>query len=176
MAGIESYHRLDVRFFHKNNYLRPGLSFSWQWTRGGEPSGNININVENDCLILCYCLTRNDKSEKIEERVSLSWTRCNYGGERPWFRCPGCGRRVAVLILGGKLFLCRHCYRLKYCSQLERDMDRANSKIQKLKDRLNRKGLHQKTRERLRQRLSEAQMQDNELLIVKLGKLLKRHP
>jgi hypothetical protein len=43
---------------------------------------------------------------------------------------------VAVLVSGGKLFLCPHCYRLKHWSQLETDVDRANRKVQKLKERL----------------------------------------
>jgi hypothetical protein len=40
-----------------------------------------------------------------EYAVLLEWTRCHYGGERAWFRCPviGCGRRVAILY-GGAIF------------------------------------------------------------------------
>jgi hypothetical protein len=47
--------------------------------------------------------------------VPLEWTACNFGGERPWFICPGagCSRRVAVLHAAGKHFLCRHCYDLR---------------------------------------------------------------
>lgn len=47
---------------------------------------------------------------------------CNFGGERPWFRCPGvvdgehCNWRVAKLYRPprGDLYLCRHCYNLGY--------------------------------------------------------------
>jgi len=82
---------------------------------------------------------------------------------------------VAILAAVGKYFLCRHCYRLKYWSQLETPIDRGNRKVSKLKERLNRKGLHQKTRDRLRQKLDEAIARDNELLAMKLGRLLMRH-
>lgn len=180
MAGIEEYHRLDIRYLHKVGGLRAGLSYSWKWTRGGEPSGNIQINVENDCLILCYCLTRDGKSEDVRERVCLDWTSCNYGRERPWFLCPGCGRRVGILALGGKLFLCRHCYRLKYWSQLETDLDRANRKVQKLKERLGEKewlkpkGMHQKTFDRLHSELLDAEIKADELFVIGAAKIMMR--
>jgi hypothetical protein len=50
--------------------------------------------------------------EDVQEPVSLTWTACNFGGERPWFVCPGagCGRRMAVLYGPGRYFLCCHCY------------------------------------------------------------------
>jgi hypothetical protein len=59
--------------------------------------------------------------QEIEEPVALTWTPCHYGGQRPWFRCPGwgCGRRVAKLYLGGGYFRCRHCLDLVYESQRE---------------------------------------------------------
>lgn len=39
----------------------------------------------------------------------IEWTRCNYGGWRPWFRCALCGRRVAKIYGGGIFLGCRHC-------------------------------------------------------------------
>ncbi len=182
MAGIETYHRLGIGYFRKYNLLRPGLSFDYSWTRGGEPSGNIRIRTEEGCLILEYRHTRYDKSEDVAERVYLTWTRCNYGGRRPWFLCPTCGRRVGLLILGGKLFACRHCYRLKYWSQLETDLDRANRKVQKLKARLGEKtrlkpkGMHQKTFDRLHTRLTEAEMEADELFCLGAAKIMMRSP
>ena len=100
---------------------------------------------------------------------------CNYGGERPRFLCPGGGRRVGVLASAGKYFLCRHCYRLKYCSQWETDLDLAMRKVRDLKERLNRKGPHQRTRDRLRHRLNEAIERENDLFIMRFGLLLMRH-
>jgi len=64
--------------------------------------------------------------------VSLSWTACNFGGERPWFICPGAGwgRRVAVLYGPGRTFLCRHCYDLVSKRQRENEMHRALRRAQ----------------------------------------------
>ena len=49
----------------------------------------------------------------IECRVSITYTTCNFGGSRPWFRCPAeeCGHRVRKLYLpprGEARFQCRH--------------------------------------------------------------------
>ena len=68
----------------------------------------------------------------------MKWTACNFGGERPWFVCPGatCGRRVAVLYGPGKYFLCGHCYELRYESQREDKKDRALRRAQKIRMRL----------------------------------------
>ena len=56
----------------------------------------------------------------MQQRVAISWTPCRFGGERPWFICSVCangtycGRQVTKLYDAGRLFACRHCYRLAY--------------------------------------------------------------
>ncbi|HEX2108928.1 MAG TPA: hypothetical protein VHF70_06600 [Rubrobacteraceae bacterium] len=109
----------------------------------------------------------------MQEPVPLSWTACTFGGERPWFVCPGagCDRRVAVLYGPGKHFLCRHCYDLVYESQRENAMDRALHKAQSIRKRLGGsanmmepfpekpKGMHWKTYERLWWEHHEADME-----------------
>lgn len=56
----------------------------------------------------------------LEYRVELEYTPCNFGGVRPWFRCPatGCGDRVGKLYrpLSAEVFACRECYGLGYQS------------------------------------------------------------
>lgn len=115
MAGLEDYKRLDIRQFKKHDCLRPGLWFAWQWSRGGESAGNIHITTQENRLILDYRHRGygDDEWQDVKETVCLTWTPCNYGGVRPWFLCPGCGRRVGILAAAGRRFLCRHCYRLK---------------------------------------------------------------
>jgi len=63
------------------------------------------------------------EKEDIAYRVPIDWTACNFGGGRPWFLCPGrrCGRRSALLYLGGGCFLCRSCQDLSCASQRERN-------------------------------------------------------
>lgn len=105
--------------------------------------------------------------------VPLEWTPCNFGGERPWFLCPGarCGSRVAVLYGPEKYFLCRHCYNLSYESQRENTMYRALHKAQAIRERLGGsanmtlpfpekpKGMHWRTYGRLRNEHDEAEME-----------------
>jgi hypothetical protein len=64
----------------------------------------------------------------------VEWTRCNYGGGRPWFRCT-CGKRVARLYCGGLFIGCRSCYSARYESQRLGD-ERARAYRQACKIRL----------------------------------------
>jgi len=61
----------------------------------------------------------------VEEAVSLETTPCTYGGERWWFRCPGCGSRRAVLYCLGGLFRCRKCHDLAHSSTREDPYERS---------------------------------------------------
>jgi hypothetical protein len=108
-----------------------------------------------------------DEWENTREPINITWTACNFGGERPWFMCPGvvngvvCGRRVAVLYGPGRYFLCRHCYDLNYQSQREDSAHRSLSRAQEIRKRLGGsasmtqpfprrpKGMHRKTYIRL---------------------------
>jgi hypothetical protein len=62
--------------------------------------------------------------------------------ERPWFVCSVscngayCGRQVTRLYGAGRLFACRHCYRLAYASQQESIHQRGLWKAQKIRMRL----------------------------------------
>jgi hypothetical protein len=80
-------------------------------------------------VILTYRHRSGPSGEWKEVRVpvALTWTECNFGGERPWFFCPGAGccRRVAILYGPGRYFLCSHCYDLVYESQRDNGMYRA---------------------------------------------------
>ncbi len=91
-------------------------------------------------VILLYRYRRGPGGEweDVREPVELDWTPCNFGGERPWFICPGagCGWRVAVLYGPGRYFLCRHCYGLAYQSQRDTKMYRALHRAQDIRKRL----------------------------------------
>jgi hypothetical protein len=62
-------------------------------------------------------------------RVDFVFTPCNYGGKRPWFLCPGWGRRAAALY-GGDDFKCRKCWGLAYGSQQVGKLERSVRKAQ----------------------------------------------
>jgi hypothetical protein len=134
----DDYRALDVRRWKRDGLLTPGRSFGWHWLRDEETTASIQVRVEADRVILTY--RSRSGSEDWEDQdypVSLEWTPCHFGGERPWFRCPaiGCGRRVAILY-GGRIFACRHCYQLAYPSQREAGYDRAGRRAEKIRARL----------------------------------------
>ena len=47
-------------------------------------------------------------NQVVPQQVPVSWTKCNYGGSRPWLHCL-CGRRVARLFKGFGGYYCRPC-------------------------------------------------------------------
>jgi hypothetical protein len=133
-------HSLNVRDLHRDGLLKLGGSFSLRWSRFGKETGSIRGFVYRDQVILSYRHHNrlSGEWEDVREPIPLEWTQCNFGGERPWFLCPGvgCGRRVAILYGPGKYFLCRHCYDLRYESQREDKGHRALRRAQKIRQQL----------------------------------------
>ena len=164
----ESQHRIDIRWMRKQRYLQPGISGTLSWSCRGLASGSIDFRVETERLILNYRNRQNGGEwENIEDEIFVTWTPCNYGGNRQWFLCPGCNRRVAV-VYGGKYYRCRHCHSLTYSSQQESRPDRLMRKARKIRARLGAsnsfmepilfkpKNMHQKTFDRLRREADHA--------------------
>jgi hypothetical protein len=103
--------------------------------RGRRPSWS---GTEDDRVILASRPQSAGEDWKDESYpVGLDGTRCAFGGERAWFRCPasGCGRRVAIPY-GGGICACRHRYQLAYPSQRERAYDRASRRAKTIQERL----------------------------------------
>jgi len=127
---VEDSLPLDIRKIKQEGCLTLGRWFSWQWSTGGNVHSSIGATVHEDYLFLQYTLK---KTEDVKQRIYFSYTPCNYGGERVWFRCPHCGRRCAVVYSGGKYFACRVCCNLTYASCNETPRDRRFSKADKLR-------------------------------------------
>ena len=182
-ATVEECRSLDIRRFHRAGLLKLGCRFSWSWSRAGRQIASIggvalgSSRPEQVVLLFRYRSGPSAEWEDVQEPVELDWTPCNFGGERPWFVCPGvvngvaCGRRVAVLHAAGKYFLCRHCYDLAYQSQRDNKMYRALHRAQDIRRRLGGsanmmepfpekpKGMHWRTYERLFWEHHEAEME-----------------
>jgi hypothetical protein len=114
----EQYHRIDIRVLHRKGYLRPGCRFVIESTREGDDHGVIDGCAGRDDLVLLG-VSAGPGDHPPGQIVRFTWTRCNYGGVRPWFICPTvhCSRRVAILFDGHGSFACRRCFKLAYISQ-----------------------------------------------------------
>jgi hypothetical protein len=176
---VEEYYSLDVGVLNRKGLLKPGCSFTASWFGAGREVSSIAGIVlgeqRPELVMLLYTHGKgaNAEGEHVRQPVELGWTPCNFGGERPWFLCPGigCGGRVAVLHAAGKYFLCRHCYALSYESQRGDKAHRALRRAQKIRKRLGGsanmmepfpekpKGMHWSTYERLWQEHHEAEME-----------------
>lgn len=139
----------------------PGESATvWKGDRK-DPHWWITIHIEGDptdtrasALRLSFTVTdhRTDEQREYEYPVRLEYTACNFGGKRPWFRCPGvvddeeCKRRVGKLYCPpeGDLFLCRHCYDLGYTSSRTSgdDMKQAELRFRKAHANINGERTH----------------------------------
>ena len=128
--------------------------------------------------------------EPITQPVRIEHTDCHYGGQRPYFLCPGivngrhCRRRVGKLFAGGRYFLCRHCYNMSYSSQSEARYDRMLRRANKLRVALGGepgtahfipfkpKGMWQRTYQRKRFEIQWCEDQANQLFLSKFAHLL----
>jgi hypothetical protein len=132
------YLHLDVNKLHRGGWLEPGRACSWQWTWGYyDDKSTISIAALAGSLRLTFRVKDNGGKDwqSVEQYVEIERTPCNYGGTRPWFLCPRCGRRVSVLY-GAKAFYCRACHCIAYQSQSETYEDRCFRRANKLRQRM----------------------------------------
>ena len=125
---------LDIRKITSKGLLVPGNSFSWQWLVCKREVASVNIQVDLQSVMLSYRVKSAD--ELVEQRVQTQTSPCNLGGQRHWFTCPRCSKRVAVLYAPGRYFACRLCDGLGYATQKEGVGDRAMTKADRLRKRL----------------------------------------
>ena len=161
-ATTEDSMPLDVRRLHRASALLPGRSVSWQWTVNDRVVGSIGIRAGVGTVTLTYNYTPSGcPAEEVHQPVTLTTTPCALGGNRAWFACPACNKRVAVIYGAGRLFACRKCKGLAYGSQGEAVDDRAARRADRIRKRLGwtpgilngngfkPKGMHWRTYERL---------------------------
>lgn len=158
--------RLDVRELARRKLLG-GVSCTWRWsnTVTGEELGSIGITTRPGAAWLNY----SSGGVPVGQDVRISETACHFGGTRPWFQCPRCGRRVGVLFLRGSNFVCRHCGRVAYASQSDDPIGRGWREQHRLEAKLDEnwrrpKHMHHKTRERLVSRIIELEQRRDDAL------------
>ncbi len=182
---------LDLRKF-KDMFARIPVAFTTAWSNYGDGKATIRGAIWNRTeMTLDYAVKRGDGSwTDIHSVVPLSWTPCNYGGERPWFRCPACDRRVLLLYIapGSSLFRCRHCHDLAYVSQQCDPNDRLLLRIRNIQRRLGGdpahllpwrappipKGMRWRTYQRLVEEMYRCEQERSVYLRISFNRLVKR--
>ncbi len=141
---VEACRSIDVNRLNRAGCLRPGWRGGWKWTNAeGERTAWIQLRMEDTRLVLLYRYRQVEGDWRdIEQPTPITWSPCRYGGQRPYFVCPGvvngvsCNRRTIKLYADGPYFLCRNCYGLAYQSQRENPRDRLLSKAQGIRLKL----------------------------------------
>lgn len=115
--------RIDVRQWSREGALIPGGGGVWVW----RDSKDASFRVDGDTAILHHDLT----GRPMTQRLPILRTPCHLGGQRSWWGCPACARRVAVLFLRPAGFACRRCAQVAYTSQTECATDRAERRLRR---------------------------------------------
>lgn len=190
--AVDHCRSIDVNRFNKEGILADGWSGRWEWKRDGERIALIGIRGGRCQVRLVYrCKHGGGDWEDVDQPIPIFWKPCRFGGERPFFQCPGvvggkhCGRAVLKLYGAGRYFLCRHCYRLTYASRKEGRFDRALRRANRIRVELGGepdtasafparpKGMWRRTYERLRREIMGAEMRADEELAAFTARLLK---
>jgi hypothetical protein len=169
---------LDIHRLVRAGYIKPSVyargNWQWTWSHSGESSGNVCIETTYDQVRLTYTWTPHGREpQAFDYPVRIVRTPCRYGGARPWFQCPRCGDRRAVLygLASDGRFGCRRCMRLAYAGEAEDLTGRLWRKQRKLEARLGKnyrrpKGMHQTTRDRILEQIWDAEMRRDEQLYL----------
>jgi hypothetical protein len=123
---------LDVRRLQRDGHLSAGQRMNWRWSSGA----TIDMATEHHAIRLTYRY-KNRQGEwcAVDQPIGIERTPCHYGGNRPWFTCPRCDRRAAILYLWN-VPLCRTCARLVYPSQTEDAVARSWRRARKIAKQL----------------------------------------
>jgi hypothetical protein len=119
---------IDVRKLRRRGFFRDGWTIfqpllSWPTVS--------RVSIARFIIILKF------RDRVVDQQIRVSWTRCHFGGTRPWLHCL-CGRRVARLFKGLSGYYCRQCSdNPRYASQTKSKQRRLAFAAGKLRLRLN---------------------------------------
>lgn len=133
-SQMDEFHKLDLTTF-QGEWFERGRSGTVTWSRAGRETGSIGYRLGHDFMELSYVSGREPDRQRVCERFDIAFTEQPFGGRRRWLICKGCCRRCRVLI-GGRYFRCRRCYRATYPSQYEPFRVRGLAKAETARERV----------------------------------------
>jgi hypothetical protein len=134
------YLDLDIRTLNQRGWLDKTTCQNLLWKRNGKEIASVQFlvwtGVQFPSVRLKYKTRTNGGDwQEMDYEIELDTTKCNFGGERYWFKCPECNKRACVLY-GGTIFKCRSCHGLVHKSRNESTLDQAIRAFYKKKDQL----------------------------------------
>ena len=120
-----------MRKLARADSLVAGTTTTWQWTNGLLAT----IEARPYDLRVTYRYTFAEGEREVGQSIQIQKTPCHLGGSRPWFTCPRCYRKVAILYLWGWP-RCRTCCRMAYPSQSEDATARSWRRTRKIEKKL----------------------------------------
>ena len=136
---VEECPQIDIREWYRQYLMLPSRTFRLTLSTNGNAAREIDVYPWFDHVVITHInQSANAIKSTAEEIIAIDFTKCNYGGKRPWFVCPvfNCRKRAAILYLVTEGFRCRHCAQLAYSSQYENSALRAMRKAKKLRAKL----------------------------------------
>lgn len=117
---VEDCLTLDIFRLHRQKAILFGARYSGIFTAGKNSS--MRFVFEYETLTLFYTIG----TQAMSYDIRISETTPHFGGQRLWFHCPQCDRRVGKLHLapGELYYLCRSCANLTYQSTREPSLAR----------------------------------------------------
>jgi len=129
---VGQFRAIDIHDVSYRGRLRLGMTFNLPVRT---PDISLDIRVRGNSVLAEYVGGTGDPLLRAWS-LRTTATDQHFGGERIWFRCPGCGGRVRFLYVGIHYIGCRQCLRLLYPSQYENDIGRGFSRLRKATGRL----------------------------------------
>lgn len=128
---------LDIRQLAREGHLVMGRMTWDSWGTRNHVSATLHTSAQPDGLWV-ELRTRAPGENTwcaFNRLLTLERTAMHLGGERVWWHCPRCDKRVAILY-GGRELACRHCWGLTYRCRNETREDSASRQANKLRRKL----------------------------------------
>lgn len=135
-ATTEDISWVDIRWLHRNQDISDPIRRTVTWSRCGVTHTTVAIEKTTKGLLFSYQFTQyRDEPVQVERYVTLQWSDTQFGGRRPWFTCPHCKRRTAIVFISRSVG-CRTCFGIRHQSQNECASYRAIRRIDLLREKL----------------------------------------
>jgi hypothetical protein len=126
--------KIDIRDMKRSGLIELLELDGWVNFHWKEFASPVTVMAVDQGLTISH---RDRHGMEIKSLIPILRTDCHMNGSRPWFGCPVCGRRVAILysVFASK-FACRTCFNLAYPSQSEGAENRAIRRYNTIRRRL----------------------------------------